>query len=162
MVIAEMTRVARRAFFIGFPNGKEAEKFEHRARKVCEAKIAKCRSISRKRDLIRRSAFLQEHLKNGLPEESEVLMSIRRAMHIHGSSGDIRIIENQSVWLWYLLALGSVRTSVGRWFLTTAVAMIFLPLLRQAKWGGCYRKIFVVTKRAGPHEQLQHQRIELT
>lgn len=145
-VISEMLRVARRYVIVGCPCGKDAEKWEQRARGICERKISKCSREEKKTDLIHRSSFLKEHLENGLPSESETIDSIKNSLRNLNCRGTIKVITYQSVWVWYMLALSSIRISNFRWLFTTILATGMFPILWRVKWGGYYRKLFIVDK----------------
>jgi len=143
-VISEMMRIAKRSVIVGIPSGSAAENWEEKAREFCERKINRIKDESKKRILLQRSNFLREHSQNGLPQESEILSHIQKTTKLFSRASKIKVVKNQSVLVWYMLALGMMRLNTARWLVTAVIATMFLPLLHHLKWGGYYRKLFFV------------------
>jgi hypothetical protein len=146
-IIDEMIRVAKHSVIVGVPCGAEAEKWENRARLKCERKIESCGGNARGRDIAHRSDFLSEHQENGIPKKEEILTAISESCSKNNNAGVCEAVANESNYVWYMLALGSVKISLVRWFLTTLLGTVFMPLLKRISWGGFYRQIYFVEKR---------------
>lgn len=142
-VISEMIRVSKEWIIIGVPSGKNAESWEDRAWNFWHKKIQSCSNPLLKGRLLRRGNFLEEHRKNGLPTESEIIKDINDASM---DSADISIVHNQSVLLWYIMAVASLRYSQLLWLTSIVIGRLLSPFLRRVKWQGCYRSFIIVRK----------------
>lgn len=142
--IAEMIRVATRTVIVGCPSGRTARIWEEKARQVCERSLARGSAV--KKELVSgRADFLYEHLEHGLPEIAKLKSSIVGALRSAGRAGHIETKANQSVLVWYLMALGMMRLSPWYWLVSTLFGLALMPLLSRVGWGGHYRQIIYVT-----------------
>lgn len=146
-VIRELFRVAKNKIFLGVPTFEIAKEFEDKVRKIYEGKINNWKGSPQSREkFIKRNAFLLEHDKFGLPKESEVLSCLNKCIAAGNYKVEIKIIDNESIFVWYYAVLGDMKYNYLRWFITTIFFILFFPLLSRIKFGGCYRKIFVLEK----------------
>ncbi len=141
--VLELLRVSKRKIFLGFPSGNKAEEWESKARAVYNRVLEGYKNEIKKGDFINRNSFLEEHAGYVLPKAQEVHQYIQ-------SSGEqffnIQVIDNESVYVWYWGVLAHMKYSYTRWFFTTIIYILFFGLLENIKWGGVYRKIFVINK----------------
>jgi ubiquinone/menaquinone biosynthesis C-methylase UbiE len=146
-VVRELLRVSKSKVFLAFPSGEEAEVWEAKARNVYDNVMKRFKNNkTRAKVFAHRNSFLLEHAQYGLPKVQEVSQYIR-------SSGQkrlsIEVLDNESVLVWYWGVLGHMKYSYGRWLWTTIIFILFFPFLAVVRWGGTYRKIFVIHKGGG-------------
>lgn len=146
-VIRELFRVAKNKIFLGVPTFETAKEFEDRVRRIYERKINGWKGSSQSRqEFIKRNSFLLEHNEFGLPKESEVLSCFNKCVAAGNDKAKIKIIDNESIFVWYYAVLGDMKYNYLRWFMTTVFFILLFPLLARIKFGGCYRKIFIIEK----------------
>ncbi|MHC4122178.1 MAG: class I SAM-dependent methyltransferase [Planctomycetota bacterium] len=144
-VLAELMRVSRKKIIIGMPSGIKAEEWEERVRKIYDDAMCKLSGLEKNR-FIERNIFLSQHYQCGLPKEEEIRMYIDEERKKYSEKMTVKVLENESIYVWYNDMLGNMKYNYLRWFVTTFLYMIFFPILSRIKWGGCYRKIFIVEK----------------
>lgn len=149
-VISEMIRVTKGDILIAVPCGEETRKRERKVKDIYEEKIKLWHSkeLAREAFIRERGSFLLEHEKMGLPDENELIRLINESLTQAKRHYRIEIINNESLWVWYHYVLTELRYNYFRWFITTVLAFFLLPLLKRMKFGGCYRKIFIIKHEA--------------
>lgn len=145
-VIAEMFRVTQGDILISVPCGKKVIGWEKKLKDVLDKKSNLWHKKDGQRESFvkQRGTFLSEHAEMGLPDESEVIALIKGNLAKAKYRYHIETMDNESLWVWYVYALAELKYNYFRWFITTLLALLFLPLLKHIKWGGCYRKIFII------------------
>ena len=128
-VVHEMFRVARRKVILAVPCGVAAERQD----RILNEKYFKSRGIY--------YSYLQEHVVNGLPEESE-MYSIIRAAAGNRVNVKIAILKNFNLRLRYLL----MRLWVNETYYAPYLLLSFLFCLikNRVSYGSCYRTIFII------------------
>lgn len=142
-VLSEMLRVSKAWVIIGVPCGERAMLWEKRAWEFWERKQKRTLSHKLQERIARRGKFLEEHRNNGLPTEKEIARMIE---DVSASPVKVRIVGNQSVILWYFLALANLRFSFLIWVATIVISDIMAPLLKDINWFGHYREFFIAMK----------------
>ncbi len=146
-VVGELLRVCKKKVFIGVPCGEVANKWEGKARKVYHGALKKLETKKeRKSRFIKRNEFIWEHSRYGLPTESQMKEYINAFINNSKEKFSLSVIDNESVWVWYYGLLGDMKYNYLRWIMTTVFFIAFSGILCRVKWGGCYRKIFVIEK----------------
>lgn len=147
-VINELFRVTRKKFFLGIPCGQNAEKIEEKIREKYSGILQNWQGTEEaKKAFTKRNSFLLEHYQHGLPKEEEVNAYIKGNIN-NPNQYKTSILNNEGIFIWYLAVLSHMKYSYFRWFITTAIFIIFFPIISRAKWGGCYRKIFILEKQS--------------
>ncbi|MFH1063083.1 MAG: class I SAM-dependent methyltransferase [Candidatus Omnitrophota bacterium] len=146
-VVGELLRVCKKKAFIGVPCGELARKWEEKAGKVYNSALKKLENQkNRKNKFAERNIFLSEHSRYGLPEESRMKEYINAFINDADGKFSLNIIDNESTWVWYYGLLGDMKYNYLRWAVTTIFFIAFFEILCRVKWGGCYRKIFVIER----------------
>jgi len=144
-VVFEICRVARRYVVIGVPCGKESTLWEEKARKRYSELINSNKLQGLDKDfLVEHNRYLFEHVEHGLPEADDILGYLRDYEYTNKRSLKIRVIGNESRYIWYMSALGYMRFSHIRAFLTTLAIMLLNLPASWLKLGGHYRLIFFI------------------
>ncbi len=130
--ITEMLRVAKKLVIIVVPIGKYAE--------------GQDRYLNARWQRIFKSEnqFLSEHVKNGLPQTDEILVTIDKAQRSLGKKASIKswpILNLKVRWLLMITWISKNRLS---YYLYLKGYLLLMPLLKRANFGKCYRRIFVV------------------
>jgi len=146
--VLEMIRVTKGDILIGVPCGSRAKKWENKARKTYEEKIKwwEKKDPDRASLVKQKGMFLSEHKSMSLPSEEALSKMIKESVRESIGHFDIEVIDNESLWVWYFYLLAELKYNYFRWFITTMLTLIMYPFLRRAKWGGYYRKIFIIKK----------------
>jgi len=124
--VSEMMRVASKKVIIACPCSKKSEKYEKKL--INFAKL-----------FGKKLPWLEEHKKNGLPEENEIINALGKR--------DIKIIKNNNLIWWFLLnffdfATNPLQKLIGE----KAIFALYGPISRLFNFGKCYGRIFVVEK----------------
>ena len=130
--VKEMLRVASQAIIIMVPTGKESYAHDKRLSDYFK-------KINNRSD-----QYLDEHLKNGLPEKGEIEDYIRRACLSLGKKGEIKINEKSlNIKFRELFMQSKINRNL---FLNILYYffIIFLPFWRWLNWGKCYRTLVYV------------------
>jgi hypothetical protein len=147
-VVDELFRVTRKKFYLGMPCGHSAEKIEEKIWGKYSSLLEKWRGTAEdKKTFTKRNSFLFEHHEHGLPKEEEVIRYIKGNIN-DPNQYKISILNNEGIFVWYWAILSHMKYSYLRWLLTTIIFIVFFPILSRTKWGGYYRKIFVVEKQS--------------
>jgi len=145
-MIAEMIRVSKESVIIAAPCGEAPAAWETRLRDTIDRRISRWANQEKKKAILFRSDFLKDHQSKGLPSYQEVLQAFEDLAAKSAVPMRITAIDNEPCWLWYILALGSIRISNFFWILTTVVGTILMPIITRIKFGDPYRKIFIIEK----------------
>lgn len=146
-ILLELIRVTKKKIILGFPSGKEAKIWEDKAREVFKQKLAAFKEENAdKQNFAIRNSFILEHLDCGLPEPEEIEGYIKEYMRVSGNKMQYKIIDNESLLVWYFGVLAFMKYSYLRWMITTLVFIVFFPVLNHLKLKGSYRKIFIMEK----------------
>ncbi len=146
--VLEMIRVTKKDIVVGVPCGDKAIEWENKARKVYEKKINewKRENLIRASLVKQRGVFLIEHENMGLPSEQWLLKMVEEAAQESTGTFNIKVSDNESLWVWYFYLLAELKYNYFRWLATAALTMAIHPFLRKIKWAGCYRKIFTIRR----------------
>ncbi len=144
--ISGILRVAKKAAFIGFPTGRNAEAAEQDIRDIYEEKIKNWKKTEEeKKDFIKRSLFLLEHKEHELPDTDAVLEELRPALKKYDWDPAIMVLKNDSVKMWHYLVLNRMELNF-RFFIISFMINLLPYSLFNTGWGGFYRNIFIVEK----------------
>ncbi len=122
--IQEMLRVARKKVILACPCGKESEKYEIKLIKFA-------------RKLGKELPWLEEHQKEGLPEEKEILA--------YFGESNIKVKKNCNLTYWYLSHfINTVTLPIQRIIGEKLMFKIYGVFSELFNFGKCYRKIFIV------------------
>lgn len=130
--IFEMLRVASKLAIIVVPTGELAEKQDKEL------------DLHWQKIFNTQNQFLKEHVQNGLPQIDEILVSIDKAKR---QIGKIVVVKSKPI-----LNLGVRKILMKSWisknkymyYLYLKGFLLLLPFLRNANFGKCYRRIFVI------------------
>ncbi len=124
--IAEMIRVASKLVVIACPCGEEAGRYERRMIRFAE-KFGK------------KLPWLEEHRKNGLPDENGILKMI--------SAKNVRVMKNENLsWAFILNFIEFGTNPLQKLIGARGMMAIYGPISKIFNFGKCYRRIFVIEK----------------
>ncbi len=147
-VIFELIRVCKKDVFLGVPVFEYSAREEERIKNVYLSKVKNWKgSEYSKNKFIKRNLFIVEHEKCGLPKIGQVRGYIE-SCRPNNPPFKTEEVDNESLIFWRLGVLGDMKYSYLRWFFTSLFFIIFFFLVSRVKWGGCYRKIFIIRKKA--------------
>lgn len=130
--LAEILRVAKKEFFIGVPCGRQSyqqdKKLEIKYRKIFD----------------RQFSFLQDHLKFGLPEESEIMQGLNLASKRNHKKITIKIQGNENLQLREFLMKGWMTKNPMIDFIYRKFFLLLIPLFKLFDKPPYYRKLFFV------------------
>ncbi|MEW6443336.1 MAG: methyltransferase domain-containing protein [bacterium] len=135
-LVGEMLRVGRRQIVLAVPCGQASREAEAEVDRVHRDRHGPSH------------AWLEEHLRHGLPDEEDVLHAIRSRALALGKEASIRVEGNTNLALWRWLFRRYFGAGPRGARLMRDGLLALLPLLRHAHWGRTYRKIFFVQLRA--------------
>ncbi len=128
--IKEMIRVSKEALIIVVPSGKEAEKHDFGLREYFK-------KVENRED-----KFLEEHIRNGLPNENEVLSLVKENLG-NKKIKKIKVKKLTNLKIRHFLMI----SKIGKSKFLKIIYFIFLPLVLLGfsfSFGKCYRKIFFI------------------
>lgn len=122
--VAEMMRVAKEKVIIACPCGKKSEKYERKL--INFAKL-----------FGKKLPWLEEHQKNGLPKEKEIVEAICKK--------NFKIIKNNNLVFWFLMNFFDFLTNPLQKLIGAKRMMAFYgPISKIFNFGNSYRKIFII------------------
>lgn len=140
--VAEAVRVGKKRIYVGCPCGPAARAWEQKLYRRYQAVVSGWKGKPEDLDKFRkRFWYIVEHTENVLPDRRELELCLKQA-----GAGRWKLIENESVLVWYWSVTRMIRGSHWRWFFVTALYILFFPVLARVRWGGHYRDIFVLEK----------------
>ncbi|HSX18648.1 MAG TPA: methyltransferase domain-containing protein [Candidatus Saccharimonadales bacterium] len=130
--IAEMLRVAKKLAIIICPIGELSQKQDK------ELKGRWDKFFNQK------NLFLTEHVQNGLPKSEEILVTIDKEARKVGKKVKVKSYPNLNLQVRKLLMYSWITKSKLIYYSYLKGYLLFLPVLKLANFGNCYRRVFVI------------------
>lgn len=130
--ILEVLRVAKRLAVIVVPVGALAERQDKKLDEYFFKKFGF------------RNQYLKEHVSNGLPKTEEVLVSVDKALRKLNKKAKVESYSNLNLFVREMLMRTWISKNRFFYYLYLKGFLLFLPVLRFANFGNCYRRVFVI------------------
>lgn len=130
--ISEMIRVARKLAIIVVPVGELSQKQDKDLYEYW------------KKIFNEENQFLKEHVKNGLPEVEEILVNIDKFKRAHGKTAKVKSYPNLNLFVRNIFMKTWISRNKLIYYMYMKGYLFLLPLLKNANWGNCYRRVFVI------------------
>lgn len=131
-VIYEMLRVAKKLAVIVAPQGELSERQD----KELDAHFQKVFGT--------RNQFLEEHVRNGLPRTAEILVALDKSLRKLAKKAKIGSFPVLNLAVRDILMKTWMSRNKFIYYLYLKGYLLFLPLLKLANFGNCYRRVFVI------------------
>lgn len=130
--IAEMIRVAKKLAIIVVPIGELSQSQDRQL------------YLYWKKVFSTENQFLKEHIKNGLPQSEEILVTIDKSKRAQDKKVKIKSYPLQNLVIRNILMRTWISKNKLFYYLYLKGYLLLLPLLKLANFGNCYRRIFVI------------------
>lgn len=130
--IFEMLKVAEKLAVIVVPVGELSEKQDEDLNKLWS------RVFSTK------DQYLEEHVENGLPKVNEILVAVDRSLRKLDKKAKVTSFPNVNLTVRKLLMRTWITKNKLMYYLYLKGYLLLLPLLKNANFGDCYRRVFVI------------------
>ena len=130
--IYEMLRIAKRLVVIVVPVGKLSEKQDRQLANYWQ-KIFQDKN-----------QYFMEHLKNGLPQADEILVSIDKSLRQLDKKAQVTSFPSLNLFVRNILMRTWISKNKYLYYLYMKGYLLFLPILRLANFGNCYRRVFMI------------------
>ena len=130
--ISEIMRVAKRLVVIVVPVGEISQNQDKELYEYWK-KIFKVDN-----------QFLNEHVKNGLPEVEEILVNIDKFKRALGKNAKVISYPNLNISVRNILMKTWISRNKLIYYMYMKGYLFLLPLLKHANFGNCYRRVFVI------------------
>ena len=130
--ILEVLRVAKRLAVIVVPTGALAEEQDKKLDEYFFKKFGF------------RNQYLKEHVSNGLPKTEEVLVSVDKALRKLNKKAKVESYSNLNLFVREILMRIWISKNRFFYYLYLKGFLLFLPVLRLANFGNCYRRVFFI------------------
>jgi len=131
-MIVEMLRICTNVLYLAVPCGKESEAQDQMHGQA----FFEIRGY--------RDSFLEEHIKNGLPEKTDIIDLISKAANMLNKSIDIKVLPNFNLKLRDFIMRQWMSPILHTNKIYYCFSIILCVLRRWLNFGKCYRQIFYV------------------
>lgn len=130
--IHEIIRVAKKLAIIVVPTGEFSQKQDIELNDYWQ-KVFK-----------NKNQFLEEHVKNGLPETNQILVDIDKAKRLLGKKASVKSRPLLNLFIRSLIMKTWISKNKYIYYLYLKGYLLLLPILAHANFGNCYRRMFVI------------------
>lgn len=130
--IAQMLKVTKKLAIIVVPIGELSQEQDEELKARWE-KIYKSKN-----------QFFSEHVQNGLPKSDEILVNIDREARKLGKKIKVKSSQNLNLKIRKILMYTWISKNKIAYYFYLKGYLLFMPLLKLANFGDCYRRVFVI------------------
>lgn len=130
--VFEMLRVAKRLAIIVVPCGEAAENQDKQLRNYWNKIFNK------------KNQFLEEHVKNGLPNVEEILVYIDKSKRQLDKNAQIKSYPNLNLFVRNILMRTWITKNKYSYYLYIKGYLLIVPILKYCNFGKTYRRVFVI------------------
>lgn len=130
--ISEMMRVAKKLAIIVVPVGELSQNQDRELYDYWKKVFGE------------ENQFLKEHVKNGLPEVEEILVSIDKFKRAFKKTARVKSYPNLNLSVRNILMKTWISKNKLNYYMYMKGYLFILPFLKNANWGNCYRRVFVI------------------